>query len=173
MVIVISAPKVTGALISKFPAIEILLLRVTAGPEIVSPVRFVPPPIIPPSVKLPVPEVRFKVVDPSTVPEKETLPAVAPVVKVTPPLSPSNKETLSRKEIVPPAPAVPEPSLAPPEVVIVVSVKTIVSPLVSMVTAPPAPPLPSLLLAAALPEVVMSAPVLMLIVPAVVPSVPA
>ena len=171
--IVMLSPNVTGALTSKLPAIEILLLKVTAGPLIVKPVRFVPPPSTPPKVKVPVPDVRDSVVPPSTVPEKTTLPAVAPEVITTPPLSPSNRETLSENVIVPPAPAVPVPSLAPPVVSTEVSVKTIVSPLVFNVTAPPAPPLPSLLLAAALPVVLRSAPVKIVIVPAVVPSTPA
>ena len=125
--IVIPAPKVTGALISTLPATEILLLKVIADPLIVNPVGFVPPPTTPPKVRLPVPDVRESVVPPSTVPERTTFPAVAPEVRTTPELSPSNMERLSDIVIVPPAPAVPPPSLAPPVESIWVSVKTIVS----------------------------------------------
>ena len=104
----------------------------------------------------PVPEVISKSTAPSTVELIVTPPAVAPVLRVTAPVV-----ILRASEIVikPPEPAVPVPSLAPPEVVTVVSAKMIDVELLSKVTAPPAPPLPSLLLAAALPLVVISAPV--------------
>ena len=128
VVITTLPPNVTGAVIVTSPATVISLSIVSAELEIVNPVRFVPPPTIPERPIVPVPDVRERVVDPSTVPEKSILPPVDPVVKVTPLVA---TETLSEKVIVPPEAEAPPPSAAPAIAVIVVSFKTIVSPLVS------------------------------------------
>ena len=133
------------------------------------------PPITPPKSTAPAPDTISSClvweVTESRVPSMRTLPTVAelfdeaPVWRVTVPVPISKGSEIV---IVPPAPAAPEPPpVAPPSVSIFVSCKVILVAAVSMVTAPPAPPV-LLVPLALLPLAVISAPVLIVTVPVLV-----
>ena len=134
-----SAPKVTGAVISKLPPTVILLLSVVAAEELnVSPVSAVVPPKAPVEI-VPEPATKEIEVVPSTVLVVIFPALLEPVFNSTAPVA-----IVSGSEIVivPPAPAADPPAPAPPAVSIFVSLRVRVVAAVLRVTSPPSPPAP-------------------------------